>query len=152
MKKLLLFCLSVLAVTVVKAQDEMKAAQEMWAKEKKKIMSEEIKLEGDASTAFWALYDEFQTKNQELGKKRFEVINDYINGYENIDDDLADELMSKSLDIKKERLALWKEYFKKMSKSNGAKVAARFIQIESYFENVVSTALSEGLPFVGDDE
>ena len=153
MRKLLLFCLALCSVLVLKAQDDdVKAAQEIWAKEKKQIVSEQIQLEGEAATSFWALYDEYQTKSMELGQRRFAVLNDYINGYENIDDDLASELMTKALDIKKEKLALWKEYFKKISKSNGGKVAARFIQIESHFENVLSMTLSDGLPFVGDDD
>ena len=142
MKKLILFSLVLFSVA---------AAQEVWAKEKKQIISDQISLDGDAATSFWALYEEYQAKNMEIGKKRFAVLNDYINGYENIDDDLAAELMTKALSVKKERLDLWKEYFKKFNKSHGGRIASRFIQIENHFENVLSITLSDGLPFVGED-
>ncbi|MFY0626402.1 MAG: hypothetical protein JXR07_08915 [Reichenbachiella sp.] len=157
MKKLLLICLAVFASSVVSAQSmddsEMKIVQDLWGKEKKKAVEEFLALEeGESTTAFWAIYDEYEDARKVLGKQRFDIINEYLDVYSEISDEKAAELMKGVFSYRKGLASLQEKTYKKIAKSNGAKMGALFIQIENHFDNAVDMALGQTLPYAGEQD
>jgi hypothetical protein len=76
MKKLLILA-AVCLTTVVVAQsnkEDIDIIQSLYGKEKKTIVADFIKLEGAQEDAFWKLYDEYETKRKEFGKKRIALL------------------------------------------------------------------------------
>ena len=71
MKKLgTLTAVLLLAITSISAQsvkEQVEFFQSIFGMEKKALVSEFVKLEGEASTSFWTLYDEYETARKANG-------------------------------------------------------------------------------------
>lgn len=152
MKKLLTL-LALCFSTVVFAQsnkEDVDFIQSIYGKEKKTIIADFIKLEGAQKDAFWKLYDEYETKRKDLGKKRIALLEKYANSYSSIDDATASEITKETIKLGAETDKLIATYHKKMEKAAGAKAAAQFYQIEAYFLSVIRASILESIPFIGE--
>src|SRR5688572_9525201 len=67
--------------------------QSIYGKEKKMIVADFIKLEGTQKDAFWVLYDEYETKRKELGKRRITLLEKYVSNYETMDDATTSQII-----------------------------------------------------------
>ena len=124
--------------------------QSAYGLEKKAIVDNFMKLEGEKSTAFWAVYEEYESARKEIGKSRIASLNKYIEIYENMTDDQADDVTSKMLANRAAQEKLYKKYFGKVKKAIGAKGALQFLELEVYLQTSISYALLESIPFVGE--
>jgi len=144
---LLMACFSVFSQSNL---EEIEFYQSIFGMEKKTIVSSFISLEGEASSAFWSQYDEYETARKANGQKRLELLSKYANSYLNLDDVTTDALVAESMKITKEHTKLINKYYKSMKKAAGSKAAAQFFQLENYFHGVVRTSLMEEIPFIGE--
>jgi hypothetical protein len=96
------------------------------------------------------LYNEYEVKRKEIGKKRIAVLEEYAEKWENITDEQADEIMKKVLAINLEYDKLIKSYYNKIKKVSGAKVATQFYQVETYILTYIRYTIYESIPFVGE--
>jgi Spy/CpxP family protein refolding chaperone len=152
MKKLFLLaaiCFSTVAFAQSNKED-VDFIQSIYGKEKKTIIADFIKLEGAQKDAFWKLYDEYETKRKELGKKRIALLEKYASAYSTIDDAKASEITKETIKLGAETDKLIATYHKKMEKASGAKAAAQFYQIEAYFLSVIRASILESIPFIGE--
>jgi len=152
MKKLLILC-AVFISTVGFSQsnkEDVDMIQAIYGKEKKAIVSEFIQLEGTQKDAFWALYDEYEAKRKELGKKRVAIIDKYAQSYATIDDATTSDLIKQSAALGMETDKLINTYHKKLEKAAGVKAAAQFWQLEVYFLDIVRITILENIPFIGE--
>ena len=156
MKKLLFIVnLLVIMVAVTSAQsnkEEVEFYQSIFGMEKKAAVSSFIKLEGEQSTGFWALYDEYETARKANGQKRIDLLNKYVDNYLELDDEKTDELVAESIKINSEQSKLIVKYYKSIKKVAGSKAAAQFLQLENYFLSMIRITLIEGIPFIGELE
>ena len=113
-------------------------------------MADFIKLEGAQKEAFWKLYDEYETKRKELGKKRVALLEKYAASYSSMNDATATEITKETIKLGAETDKLIATYHKKMEKASGAKAAAQFYQIEAYFLSVIRASILESIPFIGE--
>lgn len=154
MKKLFLFAsLIMLASTVTFAQsnkEEVEMMQSIFGMEKKAIVAEFIKLEGEAATSFWALYDEYETERKAIGQKRVKLLTDYAEKYADLDDETTDALVAENIKIINAQNKLIQKYYKSIKKASGSKAAAQFLQLEYYFVSVVRMSIMEEIPFIGE--
>jgi len=131
-------------------QEEIDYYQSVFGMEKKMIVSAFLEL--DENDPFWKVYDEYETARKELGQRRFKLISEYAENYDNLTDEKTDELVKKSQAIRKSTTSLLNKYYKKVKKASGSKVAAQFYQIENYFIFAISSEIYTNLPFVGELE
>lgn len=154
MKKLILlsglFLFAIAAVFGQTNKEEIELYQSVFGMEKKAAVSEFIKLEGEQATAFWALYDEYETARKVNGQKRINLMSKYVDSYLDLDDTKTDELVAESIKINNEQSKLIQKYYKSMKKVAGSKAAAQFLQLENYFQSVIRITLMEGIPFIGE--
>ena len=154
MKKLLtLTAVLFVAISAINAQSEKEAVeffQSIFGMEKKALVSEFVKLEGEAETAFWALYDEYETERKANGQKRISLIDKYANSYVDLDDATTDEMVAESMKIHSTQFKLIKKYTKKIKKVAGSKASAQFYQLELFIQDAVGVALMEQIPFIGE--
>lgn len=151
--KRLLFLVAICFSTVAFAQsnkEDVELIQSIYGKEKKTIVADFIKLEGAQKDAFWKLYDEYETKRKELGKKRVALLEKYAASYSSINDATATEITKETIKLGAETDKLIATYHKKMEKAAGAKAAAQFYQIEAYFLSVIRASILESIPFIGE--
>ena len=153
MKKILLslfmagFALAGSAQTL---KEELQYIQEIWGKEKKTLVNEAIKLNGEQANKFWPIYDEYQVERQKFGQKRLEAIKVYSDNFETMTDAKAEEITKMVLDNNLALDKLQAKYYKKMAKAVGAIKATQFLQLESYIDSQIKAAISDAIPFFPD--
>jgi len=154
MKKLtLLSSLLLFAMASTFAQsnkEEIEFIQSIFGMEKKAVVSEFIKLEGEASGKFWNLYDAYEAERKANAQKRIEVLSKYTESYLELDEATTDGLVLESMKVRNTQNKLIKKYYKSMKKVAGVKAAAQFYQLENYFASAISVTLTEQIPFIGE--
>jgi len=152
MKKLFLMaviCLPIL-VSAQSNKEDVDFVQSIYGKEKKTIVADFIKLDGPQKDAFWVLYDEYEGKRKELGKKRIALLEKYATNYATLDDATTNQIINETIALGAETDKLLATYHKKMAKASGAKAAAQFYQLEVYLLSVIRASIFESIPFVGE--
>ncbi len=153
MKKLsiLLFALAVAGTSWAQAsRSEFEVIREIFKTEKKAVVAGFLNLSDADANKFWPIYDKYEAERTKIGTDRFNLINNYVEKYATLTDAQADELMTKSLDIQKQEIALKKKYYGQVKKSLGATKAASFTQLEEFISVAVRASLYESLPMVGE--
>ncbi|MCK9452670.1 MAG: hypothetical protein M0Q90_13330 [Bacteroidales bacterium] len=156
MKSKILSFLSVLFIAVLFGQninaqtnkEETDLFQSIFGMEKKAIVAEFIGV--DSSNPFWALYDEYETKRKELGKDRISSLMTYVENYNSLNDENYDETIKKMISLRKANDKLMDQYYKKIKKASGSKVAAQFFQLEGFFLSEIRSAIFEEIPYIGE--
>lgn len=131
-------------------KEDIDFIQSIYGKEKKTIVADFIKVEGAQKDAFWKLYDEYEGKRKQLGQKRIALLERYANSYVDIDDATTSQIVKETAALGLETDKLISTYHKKLEKAVGAKPAAQFFQLESYFLSAIRTAIFESIPFIGE--
>lgn len=152
MKKLFILaaiCLPII-VSAQSNKEDVDFVQSIYGKEKKTIVAEFIKLDGPQKDAFWVLYDEYETKRKELGKKRVGLLEKYAASYSTIDDATTSQIIKETIALSAATDKLIATYHKKMEKASGAKAAAQFYQLEVYLLSVIRASIFENIPFIGE--
>ena len=125
--------------------------QATWGKEKRELVASYMKLSSEAEeTAFWNEYNAYEESRKELGKERLAILNEYSDNYEGITDDVATDLIYRSISNNMAIDKLLKSTFKNMSKSIPATQAALFVQLENYFMVITKMAIQEDIFFIGE--
>lgn len=152
-KRVLVTLLSVIAIVTIQAQtnkEEVELFQSVFGMEKKAIVAEFVKVEGEMGEAFWSLYDAYETERKELGLHRLELLNEYVTSYDQMSTEKMDELVTKMIKQKSSTDKLMTKYYKKMKSAAGSKPAAQFFQIENYFSSAIRLSIYENIPFIGE--
>lgn len=152
MKKLFILSLLLVSVSVMAQsnKEDVDFIQSIYGKEKKMIVADFIKLDDAKKDAFWKLYDEYETKRKELGKKRIALLEKYATSYIDMDDATASKITKETASLAAETDKLIATYSKKIEKAAGAKPAAQFYQLEAYFLSAIRVSIFESIPFIGE--
>lgn len=152
MKKLILFAAICFSLTALgqSNKEDIDFIQSIYGKEKKIIAADFIQVEDAKKDAFWKLYDEYETKRKELGKKRIALLEQYAREYNNMDDATTTKIIKDIAALGLQTDKLISTYHAKMQKAAGAKPAAQFFQLEVYFLSVIRVAIMENIPFIGE--
>lgn len=152
MKKLFfllaLFTLGITAGFSQTDKEDLDIIRAVFSKEKKALVQDYMDLQGTQADAFWAVYDQYETKRKELSSERFKIISDYANSYGQLTDEQADALAKRTLSNEGSFISLQKSYLKKFSKAVGGKNAAKFLQLDNYLHVVIRKEIMEGIPFI----
>jgi hypothetical protein len=132
------------------AREDIDLIQSMFGKDKKLIVASFIQLDPAKKDAFWQLYDEYETKRKELGRKRIALLERYANAYASLDDATTDKMIAETAALGLQTDKLVQTYHKKIRKAAGSKPAAQFFQLESYFLSAIRATLLEAIPFIGE--
>ena len=129
-------------------KEEVDFYQSIFGMEKKAIVADFLQL--GPNDPFWALYDEYETSRKELGKERINVLDNYVNNYDNLDELQYDEIIKSMISLRDGNDKLIDTYYKKVKKISGSKIAAQFFQIEAYFISEIRASIMEGIPYIGE--
>ena len=153
MKKLFLF-LAIIASASIFAQstDDVILVQSLYGKSKGDIIKDYLNLAEPQATAFQAVYDNYEAERKALGQKKMQIINDYAINYDKITDEKADELAKNNLKNNVDFEKLLSKAYGKAKKAVGPINAAKFIQLEQYFQTTIRSAVQDEIPFIGELE
>jgi len=118
--------------------------------EKKTLVAAVIQPEAGKSDAFWILYDQYETKRKELGKRRIALLNSYADSYDTLDEVSIDKILKEMMSLQVTTDKLIGSYAKKIKKSVDVKTAAQFYQIEGYLLSKIRTVILENIPVIGE--
>ncbi len=116
--------------------------------EKQSLVDQAMSLEAAQKSQFWAIYKDYQTELDGLWDKRIANIKKYADNYDNMTDATADQLATASLDLEGQRTALKKKYYNASKEKMGARVAARFLQVESALGYLIDLKIGSEIPIL----
>ncbi len=153
MKKLLtVLFISALSISAFaqSVDDYAEVVRSVISTEKKVLITEVMQLSNSESTAFWALYNEYQEKLYKVGTKRVQLIKDFAEHFDNMSDDKAKEVMLSANAIDGEYLKLQKSYTKKFLKILPSKKVLRYFQAENKIKLLIDSEISSEIPLLND--
>jgi hypothetical protein len=112
------------------------------------ILAKTMELDAAQSTAFWPVYKRYEAERQALGDEKLNIIQDLADHFATLNDANAKGLLDRSFVVEDKRLALEKRYKDEFLKVVPAKTVARFFQVESRLNALISLKLSSQIPLV----
>jgi len=131
-------------------KEDIDIIQSAFGKDKKDLVKDYMELPGKDSAAFWKLYDEYEDKRKVIGRERINLLEQYANEYQNLDNAKAEKLATGILNNDAKYNTLHQTYFKKFSTILGARNAAKFLQLEMYVQTYVRANVMREIPLIGD--
>jgi predicted secreted Zn-dependent protease len=116
--------------------------------QKQSYVDQAVALEADQKVVFWGIYDKYQKELNVIWDSRLANIKKYADSYEKMTDELADEIAVKALDIEGQRNALKKKYYGEVKAKLGPRVAARFLQAETAFGQMIDLQMAAEIPLM----
>jgi hypothetical protein len=150
MKKLALLFSALFMFALANAQtnkEEVELYQAAFGMDKKAVVAEFVKVDASQKDAFWKLYDQYETERKELGKKRIELLKQYADNFNKLNNEFADKWVVDVIDLGKKTDALLTNYYGKVKKATNPVVALQFWQVESYILSVIRFSILDEIPF-----
>ncbi len=153
MRKLVVFMILIMAALVYAQGDAyLELVRSDLKTEKKAIIVNVMELTDAESNVFWPIYREYEAERDKLGDRTIALLKDYVNNYDKLTDQKAEELVKESFKIRKEKLKLKEKYFKKMKKALSPKRAAQWLQLENQLDTILDFQIAEQLPLIQKDD
>ena len=96
--------------------------------------------------AFWPIYREYDLEMAKLGDERVALIADYAKNYAALNNEVADRLATKALELETRRQDLKGQAYQKVKKALSPLTAARFLQVENQLLLLVDLQIAASLP------
>ena len=152
MKKLLLIIIVLLLVNTVAYGKDVDAYVELLKSDvrtqKVAIISKALQFTNEESSVFWPVHREYELELSKIIDDRIELINNYVQNYDNLTDEKARELARKVFALEKKRTKLKKKYFKRFERALSATIAAKFIQVENQINLLIDLQIASELPLI----
>ena len=116
--------------------------------QKQSLVDQAMELEAAQKSQFWGIYDAYQKALNPIGDQRVANIKKYADNIDKMTDVIADELAAKMLDIEAQRTALKKKYYAEFKAKMGARVAARFLQVETTIGLLLDLQIASEVPIL----
>lgn len=126
-------------------QDEIELMQSLYGMEKRDIVAEFIELSEVQEQEFWALYNAYENERKELGKKKFQLLQSYVDDYGQVKAEDADNFMKQAIPLRIKSDKLTDNYYKKIKTKTDPIVAMQFYQIENYLADAIKMELLEDI-------
>jgi hypothetical protein len=155
MKKVLVMVLLMVSANIFAQstdKDDVAIVQSIYGKSKTEMIRDFMDLSDADVAIFQPIYDSYEAERKALGREKIRIINDYSNNFNNLTDEKADELTKANLKNNMDFEKLYSKTYTKAKKVLGAINAAKFIQLEQYFQTTVKFEIQDSLPFIGEIE
>jgi len=117
-------------------------------KEKSSVVDMAMGLDSAQKVKFYPIYEKYEKELALIWDKRLANIQKYAEKYPNVSDSVADELVANAQTSQAERSTLWKKYYGQVKSALGAKIAARFLQVENTLSNLIDLQLNSEIPLM----
>lgn len=116
--------------------------------DKNEIIARAMQFTDSESAAFWPVYRDYARDQQSVGDERVQLIKDYAQHYDAMDDAKAKNMVQRLLNIDAKLVNLRQEYWVKFDKALGAKRAAKFFQVDNRLSLLVNLQLASEIPLL----
>lgn len=113
-------------------------------------LNQVMKLSGEEADAFWPIYRRYEKDLAAVGDRKLELIREFtrLHFTGGLDDARAGDLAKRWLKNTQDRLDLWRDYHKKISKAVSPLRAAQFLQLEHQMALFVDLSIASEMPAV----
>lgn len=116
--------------------------------DKNEIITRVMQFTDSESTAFWPIYRDYARDQQEVGNERVQLIKDYAQRFDTMDNAAAKDMVQRLLNIEAKIGNVRQEYWPKFEKALGAKRAAKFFQVDTRLSLLVNLQLISEIPIL----
>jgi hypothetical protein len=116
--------------------------------ERRTIVAEALTIPLESETEFWHMYNEMEQEFDLIADKRAKNIKKFADNYENVTEEVADELAKTHFEMESGRLKINKAYYKKAAKLISKKEAARFIQLLGQIQLLIDIQIAAEVPLI----
>ncbi len=116
--------------------------------DKEDFVKKSLALEPAQEKKFLDVYYVFNAKLKALNDKRLKVIADYLSNVDKMTDAKAGELAKRTMEFRKQRIALDEKYFTAVAKATSKTIAARAMQVENFLQGAGDVAIGSKLPLM----
>ena len=116
--------------------------------QKNQIITDTMTFTESEAAAFWPIYKEYASEQQAIAAKRLNVIVDYAQNLDKLDNDKARDLSQRMFAIEDDTQALRKKYYPRFEKVLGAKRAAKFYQVDNRLSMLINFQLTSEIPLI----
>jgi hypothetical protein len=147
--KWLLSLLLMVSASITQAQQEMiELAQADIRSGRMGLIATAMDLTPQQQEAFWPVYRQYADEQDKLLAKRIAMLQRFAGGYEQMNDEFANEIAEQSFAIQRARIERRERYFKQFSKLLGPVLAARFIQVDSQISTLMDFEMMRNTPLI----
>ena len=119
-------------------QDEVQLMQSLYGMEKRDIVAEFVEISEAQATEFWALYDEYENQRKELGRKKYQLLQSFVDDYGQVKAAGRRCIYETSHSATNQvRQTCTDNYYKKVKSKTDPIVAMQFYQIENYLADAI---------------
>ncbi len=112
------------------------------------VIAEVMQFDDDEAAKFWPIYREFELETSRLGDERLALIKKYSDNYQNMTDEVADQLAQAVFKLEQARHDLKMKYYERIKKALSAKIAARFLQVLNQILMLIDLQIASTLPVI----
>lgn len=120
------------------------------ARDRQDAVAANLQLTPDETKKFWPLYKEYDAARGKVGERTFQLIRDYADAYNagRVTDADSATWTNRALKLEAERARLKAKYMEQFERMLPGRKYARFYQIETKLDSVISARLSAEIPLV----
>jgi len=115
---------------------------------KKQLIAANLTLTDGQATKFWPVYEQYSAEFGKINETRSAVIKEYADGYGQLTDEQADNLIRRWLDTDIAAAQLRQRYVPTFRKVLPGKQAATFFQLDRRIRMMIDVQLTSQLPLV----
>ena len=112
------------------------------------IMAKNLSLTADQAAKFWPVFNAYQKEQNVIMDEQLKGIQQYVDGYDTLDDAGALALMKAHLDRDAKMTALRQKWLGEFQKVLPGKLAARAMQIDRRLSLAAQTEMSARIPLI----
>jgi hypothetical protein len=145
---LLAAVIAVPAIAQDRPADNWQLVREKLQADKKLAVAQGLALTQAESTAFWPVYNNYQTDQIRVMDRLLQIVTDYAGTYQNMTDTTARRLLESTIAIYRDRQAQLESYLPKFRAVLPERKVARYYQIEQKIRASLDYELATGIPLI----
>ena len=128
--------------------DNWQMVREKLQADKKLAVAQGLALTQAESTAFWPVYNNYQTDQIRVMDRLLRIVTDYAGTYQNMTDTTARRLLESTITIYRDRQAMLESYLPKFRAVLPERKVARYYQIEQKIRAMLDYELASQIPLI----
>lgn len=110
------------------------------------IITAEIPMTSEESTAFWPIYREYELEVTKIWDDRIALINTFAENQPNLTENLARDLAFRSMDADVREIGARREAYNRIQDATNPILAAKWLQLENQISRLVGLQVASELP------
>jgi len=127
-------------------RDMIEVIRQQVAANREALVAENLSLTATESESFWPVYRRFQNERSLLVDRRIEILTQFRDNFETLDDATASRLLKDALQLEDDKLKLREKFLKDFRRVLPEKKVLRYLQIENKIDTIIDYDLAQIVP------